>query len=80
VILQILLDDKSAHGMTDQNRWTRQLLDGIFNVFHEIGNSSPAQFFSSLTFAVSAQVDGVSGLAVLSEVIQKMHLPARSGM
>jgi len=50
----------------------------ICNVFHEFGNSSPAQFFPSLTFAVPAQVDGVSGIAVLSKVIEKMHIPAHS--
>ena len=61
--------------MTDQNGWAGQLPNCICNVFNEIGNSGPAQFFSPFAFAVPTQIDGVSGEAMLSEVIEKMHIP-----
>ena len=75
MIFQILLDDESAHGVADQNRRAGQLLNCICNIFDEIGNSDPAQFISSFTVAVSAQVDGMGSIAVLSEVIEKILHP-----
>ncbi len=76
MIFQVLLDNESTHGMTDQNGRAGQLLNRICHIFDKIGNSSPAQFFSSLTPAMSAQVDGMGSIAVLTEVIEKMSIPA----
>src|SRR5262245_31989220 len=66
--------------MAYQNRPAGQLPNYICNVLNEIGDSGPAQFFPSFTFTVSTQIDVVRGEAMLSEVIEKMHIPTRSGM
>src|SRR5512134_831238 len=61
--------------MADQNRWAGQLPDRICYIFNVVRNSGPAQFFLPLTVTVSAQIDSMGGVAMLSEVIEKMHIP-----
>ncbi len=45
------------------------------DIFNVVGDSGPAQFFSPLAVAVPAQINGMDGIAMLSEVIEKVHVP-----
>jgi hypothetical protein len=79
-MLQILLDDKSAHGMTNQDRWAGQSPSDICDVFNIFSNAGPAQVFSSFTGAMPTQIDGMNGEAMTREVLEKMDVPTPGTM
>jgi len=56
------------------------LPNSVCHSFYIIGNAHPAQVAMPLAVAVSTQTYGMSGEAVLSEVIEKMNIPTPGRM
>src|SRR5262245_29415947 len=66
--------------MADQNGWAGQLTRRIGNIFDEIGDSRPAQALATLAVAMPPHIDGMGGVTVLGEVIEKVNIPAPGPM
>jgi hypothetical protein len=66
--------------MADQNGRPGQLPNCICHVLNVVENSRPAQVASSLAVSVPTQSICVGREAMLSEVIEKMHIPTSGPM
>ena len=73
---KVLLHDKAAHRVTDQNRRRRKGADGLFEILHEIGHAQESKPLSSFTLAVPPKAHGVRPEAALRKIFEKMFIPA----
>lgn len=73
---EVLLHDKAAHRVTDQNRRRRKGVDRLFEILHEIGEAREAKPFFSFALAVPPKAHCVRREAELRKISEKMFVPA----
>ena len=73
--LQILLHDKTAHGVTDNHRRGGQAVGNHADVLDEVGDRTGAQRFVSRAVAMAAKAERQSAITLVGEEAQESFHP-----
>ena len=76
MVFQIFLDHEPAHRMADQNGRSWELPHCGFHVIDVVHDPRPAQTLRAIALTVSAHIHRVRREPVMSEVIEKVDIPA----
>ena len=80
VLLQILLHDETAHGVTDDHRRCGQTVGNHADVLDIVGDRTRPQRFVSRAAAMAAKAERQSAITLVGEEVQEIFIPAPGRM